>query len=495
MHLDPRVGTDASSGRVAELMLMGLITKTPAGELIPDLALSWDLLDGGRRYRFHLRPGVRFHDGRPLTAEDVAWTFNTMLDGTVASPKRGAFPQLERVTVVDPLTADFHLSSPYGALVVSLTASMGIVPAGTMPEEFQANPVGSGPFRLVERRPDRVVLEAFDGYYGGRPRLDRVIVREIADATVRALELRKGSVQLLVNALPPDLVPRFAADPHFRVARSPGAYYTYLGMNLTDPILADVRVRRALAMAIDRERLVETLWRGLGVPTETMLPPWHWARHHGLAPIPHDPAGARELLDRAGHPDPDGDGPLPRFTLVYKSTTDETYMLQAQIIQAMAAAAGIGIDIRTYEFATFYADIKAGSFQLFSLTWFGVLDPDLYSQIFHSARIPPHGANRGRYVNAEVDRLIEAGARLFDREERLPHYLKIQELLAEELPYISLFNKFNAAVMAAPLAGYQNYPSGELHSIKDMWWDRTIVVPSQAAPAANRGEDAARTAG
>ena len=471
IHLDPRVATDQASSRVFELMLSGLATKTPAGEFVPDLAESWEFLDEGRRWRFHLRDGVRFHDGRPVEAADVVWTFGSLVDGTVASAKRGALAALERVVAVDRLTVDFHLREPNGALLANLTSYLGVLPRGTSPEQMNRAPVGSGPFRFVARSADAVELAPFEGYFGGRPRLARVVLREVPDATVRVLELRKGSVQLVVNALPPDVVPLFQRDPAFRVVQAIGSNYAYLGLNLADPRLGDVRVRRALALAIDRPRLVATLWRGLGVPTETLLPPGHWARNEELPALPHDPAAARRLLDEAGFPDPDGvAGPRPRFTLTYKTSTDETALLQAQIVQAMAAEAGIAIEIRSYEFATFYDDVKRGNFQIFSLTWTGVADPDLYSQILHSRRTPPAGSNRGRYTNPEFDALIDAGARFPDPVRRRPFYVAAQAILARDLPYISLFTKVNVAVMPAALDGYQSYPSGELLALARMAW-------------------------
>ncbi len=478
IHLDPRVATDQASSRVFELVVSGLVGKTPAGEFVPDLATSWEFLDDGRRWRFHLRDGVRFHDGRSFGAADVVWTFGSLLDGTVPSAKRGALGAIERVVEVADRTVDFHLREPNGALLANLGSYLGILPRGTTPEAMNREPIGTGPFRFVARGPDSVELAAFDGYFGGRPRLDRVVLREVPDATVRGLELRKGSVQLVVNALPPDVVPLFARDPDFRVVEATGSNYAYLGLNLTDPRLADPRVRRALALSIDRPRLVRTLWRGLGVPTETLLPPGHWARNEDLAPIPHDPAAARRLLDEAGFPDPDGPaGPRPRFTLTYKTSTDETALLQAQIIQAMAREAGIGFEIRSYEFATFYDDVKRGNFQVFSLTWTGVADPDLYTQILHSRRAPPAGSNRGRYANPEFDALIEAGARFPDPARRRPFYLAAQQILARDLPYISLFTKVNVAVMPAALEGYESYPSGELLALARMAW-RDGAAPS-----------------
>lgn len=472
VNLDPRLATDASSQRVLELVLHGLLSKDPAGNLVPGLAESWEILDGGRRYRFHLRTGVRFHDGSILDADDVEWTFRTIIDGTVATPKRAAFDRVERVEVLDPHTLDFHLTEPFGSFLIELTSSQGIIPEGSTPGQMNEHLIGTGPFRFVSSTPETVTVEAFEGCWEGEPHLGRVVLREIPDATVRVLELMKGTVQLVINGLPPDLVPRFREHEAYRVVEAPGAVYAYLGLNLRDPILRSLKVRRALAHAIDRQKLVDTLWRGFGVVTETILPPGLYYRHAGLEPYEYDPARARELLDEAGWSDPDGPGPASRFTLTYKTSTNEPYVLQAQVIQQMLREVGVEIEIRSQEFATFYEDVRRGNFQIFSLLRFGATDPNIYDLILHSKNVPPRGQNRGFFVHEELDRLIDQAARRTDPEERRPFYLRIQEIVRDELPYISLYTRVNVAVMPAILSGYVSYPNGELYGLKKVYWDR-----------------------
>jgi peptide/nickel transport system substrate-binding protein len=472
-NLDPRLGTDQASEYVFELMLEGLLDKRADGTQMPGLAASWEALDGGRRYRFHLRPDARFHDGRPVLARDVAWTFDTILDGSTKSPKKGALGPLVRVDAVDAHTVDFLLASPWGGFFMNLTAGLGVIPYGTTPEQQNAHPIGSGPFRFVRRSADRVELAAWNGWYRGpRPPLDRVVLREVPDATVRALELEKGSVQLVVNAFPPDTVAFFERRPGFHVIQRPGTNYVYLGFNLEDPVTRDPRVRRAVALALDRPRLLRTVWRDEGTLTETMMPRGLWARHPALTVIPHDPRAAAALLESAGYHDPDGAGPEPRLRLTYKVSNNDLSLLQAQAIQAMLADAGIAVTLRSYEFATFYADVKRGAFQMMSLTWTGVADPDLYRSVFHSESIPPAGANRGRYRSAEADRLIDEGGRRSEPRERLPYYLQLQELLHRDLPYVSLLTRNTVAVALDGLEGYEDYPGGELYSLRHARWRR-----------------------
>lgn len=482
-HLDPRVGTDAASGRAFELLYSGLLSTDPQGNLIPDLALSWSVEDGGRRYRFSLRPGVAFHDGRPLTARDVVWTYSSLAQGAVVSAKEAAWKRVTAVRALDPETVEFELAEPFGSFLIELTRFTGVVPEGATPEEMNAHPLGTGPFRFVSRTTDELVVERYPEYYGGPAPLERVVLRVVPDATVRALELMKGSVQLIINDLPPDLVPRFRRHDSYRVAEDPGAVYAYLGLNLQDPVLADLRVRRALLHAIDRERLVSTLWQGLGQVTETMLPPGLWARHEDLQPYRFDPEEARRLLDEAGWPDPDGPGPEARFTLSYKTSTNEPYVLQAQILQQMLAQVGVRVEIRAQEFATFYEDLKRGNFQVFSLLRFGVTDPHIYALVAHSASRPPAGQNRVHYQNPELDRLVDRAAALADPAERRPLYLRVQEIYRDELPYLSLYTRTNVAVMPALLRGYRNYPNGELLSLEVAYWDRDGQRPGEAVAA------------
>ncbi|HEX6201556.1 MAG TPA: ABC transporter substrate-binding protein [Thermoanaerobaculia bacterium] len=470
IHLDPRVGGDASSDEAHGLLFDGLLATDPRGELVGDLARDWQVLDGGRRLRFRLHPDVRFHDGRPLTAADVVWTYGSIVDGTVATAKRAAFDPVARIEAVEERIVDFHLHAPNASFPVELT--LGVVPAGALPEEVDARPVGSGPFRFAGRSPERLDLAAFEEHFAGRPHLDRLTLKEVPDATVRTLELMDGAVQLVVDDLTPDVVPRFRADPAYRVVEAASGDYAYLGFNLRDPALADRRVRRAVAHALDRERLVATLWRGLGVVGETMLPPGHWARDEALPAIPHDPAAARRLLDAAGFPDPDGDGPRTRLALELKTSTTETYFLQAQVIQAMLAEVGIDLTVRSLEFATFYADVQRGDFQLFTLVRTGIVDPNIYRLTLHSASTPPAGHNRGFYANPRFDRLVDRANLVTDRAARRELYLEAQRILAADLPYVSLFVKKSFAVMPAELGGFTPRIHRKLGSLPDVRWVR-----------------------
>jgi peptide/nickel transport system substrate-binding protein len=466
LNLDPRIGTDAQSERIGELIFEGLLRRDDNFELKPRLAESWEVPDP-LTYVFHLRHGVHFHDGRPMTSADVKWTLDSMLDGSVRSAKSSAYRYIDRVVASDDFTVVVHLKEPYAALLWNLSdGAIGIVPAGAG-EELARHPIGTGPFRFASQAQDReVVLERNEQYWGKRPGLPRVRFNVVPDATTRALELRKGSADVEIDALPGDMVATFARQPQLQVERAPGTGYQYLAMNLRDPILQDVRVRQALAYAIDREPILHYLWRDLARPANSVLPPQSWAYDPRARVYPHDVAQAQRLLDEAGYPaGPNG----VRFHLLMKTSTDESTRLFCAVLQQQLRQVGIALDIRSYEFATFYADVVRGAFQLYSLRWVGGSnqDPDIFENVFDSASFAPRRANRGYYSNPEVDRLIAEARRSVDLKQRAAAYARIQEILNEELPYVNLWWTDNVLVHTRRLENVQLSSDGSYGFLRD----------------------------
>jgi peptide/nickel transport system substrate-binding protein len=330
-------------------------------------------------------------------------------------------------------------------------------------------PVGTGPYRLESFLPDdRTVLKRFDDYFEGPARNAGLVLKVVPDETMRGLELRKGTADIVINDLSPDVVHRLETEGRIRVTHAPGADYTYIGINLRDQALRDVRVRRAIAHGIDREAIVKHLRRGLATPAVGILPPASWAFDPDLPGFAYDPARARRLLDEAGYPDPDGDGPAPRLRLSLKTSTTEFYRLQAAVIQQDLRRIGIDVEIRSYEFATLYADVLRGNFQLFTLQWVGVTDPDILRRVFHSSQMPPTGFNRGYFADPEVDRLIDAATRRTDDEGRRRLYGEAQRRIAEAVPYVSLWYKANFAAYHASIRGIRLSPIADFTFLKDV---------------------------
>lgn len=463
-NLDPRIGTDAASERIGTLIFDSLVRRDEHFNMGPALAESWEIPDP-LTYVFHLRRDVKFHDGRPLTARDVKWTFDSLLNGTVVSARAGAYRLVSSVEAPDDATVIFRLKEPFAPLLWNLSnGSMGIVPYGSG-KGFNQSLIGSGPFKLVRAELDKeVVIERNEQYWGEKPKLRRVRFAVVPDTTTRALELDKGSADIAINALSADMVMTIERQKKLVVETRPGTTLAYLAFNLRDPILKDVRVRRAVAHAIDRRPLIEYLWRGLARPADSVLPPQHWAYNGEVTKYEHDPAKANALLDAAGHKrGKDG----MRFHLTMKTSTEESTRLMAAVLQQQLREVGIALDIRTFEFATFYSDVTKGSFQLFSLRWIGGNeDPDIFEYVFYSTSTPPKRANRGYYSNPRADALIDAGRRELDQGKRKQIYAELQQVLAEDLPYIDLWYFDNVAVHSQRVGNIHLNPSGNYEFLR-----------------------------
>ena len=458
-NLDPRIGIDAQSERIDELLFDALVRRDQHFNLQPWLADSWDIPDP-LTYIFHLHHGVRFHDGRPLTARDVKWTFDSVMNGTIRTPKSGTYRFVDHIDAPDDFTVIFHLKEPWSSLLWNVSnGAIGIVPYGSA-AEMTTKPVGSGPFRFIRNQQDREVeIVRNDDYWGPKPHVSRVRFLVVPDSTTRALELRKGSADIAINSLTSDTIAAMRAEPNIEVLQTPGTTYAYLALNLRDPILKDARVRQAMAYAIDRRPMIRYLWRDIGEPADSVLPRQSWAYLSAQPHYDYDPARARQLLDEAGYR-PGRDG--VRFHLTMKiSSSEESTRLLAAVLQQQWRDVGIALDIRTFEFATFFSDVTKGAFQLYSLRWIGGNDdPDIFEYVFESDRMPPKGANRGFYVNPEMDRLIQQGRNTVDLEQRKKIYARVQEILARDLPYINLWYIDNVVVHSRRVQNFEVSPSG-----------------------------------
>jgi peptide/nickel transport system substrate-binding protein len=469
-RLDPRLATDAASSRIGDLIYRRLFRKDVNGRPIEDLVRTWDQPDA-TTYRFKILEGIRFHDGRVLDARDVKYTFQSILDPALKSPLRGRYDMIESVESPEPLTVVFRLRETFASFLVNLDVGIIPRPDPEQPTEHTAAvPPGCGPFRFHSwKRGSEIRLVSDPGFPGGGALLREVRFKIVPDNTVRILELRKGSIHLVLNEIEPGVLSFLENDPRFSVRKGEGTSYSYLGFNLRDSILKNEKVRKAIAHAIDRKSIVEHLLGGLAVPATGVLSPLNWAYDPEVERYPYDPKKAGKLLDEAGYPDPDGKGPGKRFSLSYKTSQNELRRRIGEAIQSQLSEVGIGVDIRSYEWGTFYSDIQKGNFQTFTLTWVGITDPDIFYYLFDSRSIPPNGANRGYYLNPEVDGLIQQGRRTIDPESRKKTYGKIQKKLAQDLPYVSLWYAVNVAVMDQRVRGFVLFPDGNFSSLKDVW--------------------------
>lgn len=456
INLDPRVGIDAQSQRIDELLFDPLVQRDAHFNLQPALAERWEIPDP-LTYIFHLHRGVRFANGQALTARDVKWTFDSLIGGKIRSAKAATFASVSRIDAPDEHTVIFHLKQPFASLLWNLSGAAGIVPYGSG-EDFNRDPIGSGPFRFVSAAQDKnVIVERNPDYWATPAKLERVEFKVIPDATTRALELRKQSADVAINSLTADTVVALERDRDLKVMEAPGTIYAYIAMNLRDPILKDVRVRRAIAYAINREPIIHYLLRDQARPAYSILPPQHWAYDGDVMRYPHDPQRARELLDAAGYPAKNG----VRFHVTMKTSTEESTRLLAAVLQQQLREVGIALDIRSFESATFLADVTKGAYQIHSLRWIGGnQDPDIFENLFATASFAPRRANRTFYSNPRVDELIREGRSTLDQQKRKAIYDQIQVILAEDLPYINLWYLDNVLVHTNRVRGIELGPAG-----------------------------------
>jgi len=457
--LDPRIGIDAQSEHIDDLLFDGLLERDANFNVAPGLAERWEQPDP-LTIVFHLRSGIRFSDGRPLTARDAVFTLNSMRDATVITAKSGSYASVANVEATDSKTVVVHLKTPDNFLLINLASpAFGIVPYGSG-RNFWQHPVGTGAFRFVSQEIDKeVVIERNpQSWKPATGNIERVRFAVVPDPTTRALELRKGSADLESNSLAPDMLPVLAADKNLAVDSVGGTQVQYIAFNTTDPILRDARVRQAIACAIDIPMILKTLQAGRAQPTVSLLPEKHWAWTGDVARYAYDPRRSEQLLDAAGYPRAtDGF----RMKLTMKTSTDEGTRLLAATLQQELAQVGIDLSLRSYEAATYLQDLTRGSFQIYGLRWVGGNEqPDIFGYAFSTARIPPKGANRGRYRNAQLDALLDDAARSTDQQQRKTDYLQAQQILARDLPAFNLWYKDSIVVHNRRLSAIVISPSG-----------------------------------
>lgn len=439
--LDPRLATDAASSRINQLLYRPLVDFDQSFRPMPGLA-AWQALSP-TLYRFRLGDsGRQFHDGSRLSATDVAATLNSILDPATASPLKGDLGTLQSVEVIDADTVDMQLSEPDALFPGRL--SIGILPARLIEDrhDFARDAVGSGPF----------VFQSWDPQRGLRLRrrrdgmlLDFVVV---ANPTVRVLKLLRGEVDLLQDDLPVELIRYLQQRPEVRVSRRRGGNFSYLGFNLEDPLTSNPLVRQAVSAGIDRDAIRHYLFGDGARPATGILPPDHWAGAPQLPPPGHDPQRARALLRQAGF------GAGHPVKLVYKTSNDPFRVRIATILKYQLEQVGFQIELRSYDWGTFYADVKAGNFQLYSLAWVGINSPDIFRYVFHSDSIPPKGANRGRYRSDEADRLIDRALAASDEQSQVALFTQLQALLLRDLPYAPLWYEDHVIIHTPAVHGY-----------------------------------------
>ena len=452
-NLDPRFATDATSARINRLLYARLIDFDEAAQPIPAMA-RWEQRSP-THYRFHLlKRNQTFHDNTPLTSKDVKSTYDFILNPKHGSPHRTSLSLIKQIDTPTNDTIDFFLDWP-DVLFPSYLA-IGILPAHLIESQhpFSKHPIGSGPFSFVNWLDDtRLQLK--------RQRDHQLFefVR-VPNPTVRTLKLLAGEIDMIQNDLPPELVTYLDRHSQVRIQRGRGVNFAYLGFNMEDPIVGKDQVRKAIGYAIDRESIIRYVLGEAASPANGLFPPQHWAGHPALSSYEYNPERARSLLKQAGFT------PQNPARILYKTSSDPFRLRLATIIQDQLNQVGIQTSIHSHDWGTFYGDIKAGRFQMYSLAWVGVKTPDIFHYIFHSDAIPPNGANRGRLINPDVDNLIEKAEASQELNEKRQSYHRLQALLLEILPYVPLWYEDHVFIASPHIQGYHISADGNYDGLQ-----------------------------
>ncbi len=471
--LDPRFPVGDASAKIIGLLHAGLVSNdTQTGEPELELAESIDPVSP-TVYRVRLRADALFHDGAPVTPADVEYTFMELGSDLVKSPLAGLSRRIKAFRTLGPRTFEIELHKPHAPFMVD-SLGMGIVPKHSCAGHKQCPmpAIGAGPFKFASQEGNHTyVLTSFSKYLGGAPPIQTLAFRVVKDDNTRLLALLGNSADLVQNAVSPLMLPVVQDEPRLEVKTSESFKYTYLQFNLRNPKLQDVRVRRAIALGLDREAIIRHKYRGLASLSTGLLSPGHWAYEPEVKTYSYDPERAIALLEEAGLQDPDGDGPLPRLELEIKVSSSKFRRALATLMAQQLARVGIKLRVRSYEWGTYFDDIKSGNFELTTLQWPSVLEPSLYRWVFHSSNIPTPerksaGANRGAYENPEMDRLLDAGMVEIDRTKRQEIYSQVQKILARDLPYVSLWHEHNIAVLRRGTQKYHTTPNARFEALK-----------------------------
>lgn len=424
LNLDPRYATDAASERVNRLIYQPLIDFDAASRPAPILAASQALDD--KKYQITLQKQATFHNGDVLSAADVKATYDSF-KSLKDSPHTAEFANVDTIEVLDDKTLIFKLKQADRHFAEKLI--IGILPKKLIKSkhDFSHNPVGSGALKFVSWQHDLILQRVLDNQL--------IRLSEVKDPTVRVLKLKKGEVDLIQGDLPPELVKYLKNQHEIVVTTQVGANFSYLGLNFKDQILSNLKVRQAIAHAINRQAIIDKVMVSNTRIAGAILPPEHYAGSASLVTYDYNPALSKKLLIEAGVK-------LP-LKLVYKTSTDAFRVRLATIMQAQMQSAGIDLQIKSLDWGTFFADVKAGNFQLFGLTWVGIKTPEIYAKAFGSQSFPPNGFNRGRYNDAELDKLLA-------KEDWQAATARIHE----QLPYIPLWYEGQFAAMRKSLGGY-----------------------------------------
>ncbi len=471
--LIPMLAGDSASHDVAGLIFNGLIKYDTDLSVIGDLAESWDISPDGLVITFYLKKGITWADGVEFTAEDIMFGYRTIIDEKTPTAYKEDYLQVKKAEVLDRYTFRVTYEKPFAPALTSW-GSLVVLPKHLLEgkditkTDFSRNPIGMGPFMLKKWiSGQEITLNSNRDYFEGRPYIDRYVYRFIPDPATMFLELQAGGIDMM--GLSPiqytkQIETRFFKT-NFQKFRYPVFSYTYMGFNLKHPWFQDKRVRQAFAHAIDKSEIIDVVLFGLGSPATGPYVPNTWPYNPNVKKYDFNPVTAQQLLKEAGWEDTDGDGIIDKdgnsfsFTII-TNLGNNLRKNCATIIQQRLKKIGVKVEIRVLEWSAFINEfIDKRRFEAVILGWSIGIDPDQYD-IWHSSKTKEKDFNFVSYKNTAVDQLLEQGRRTFAIEERRQAYFRIQEILADELPYIFLYVPDALPIVHARFKGIKPSPIG-----------------------------------
>lgn len=471
LSLDPGVsaGTQAQTVRI-QIMEPLVQMNAETGKIEPLLAESWDLADDRKTWTFKLRPGVKFHDGTPLTSADVVASLSRIIDPKSGLGRAADLRAISAITPIDDLTVKLTTAAPFGALLQVLALdSASILSAASLKEngaQIAWKPVGTGPYKYVSHQAEQsVTLARNDAYWGGKPAAEGIQFITVPEAATRLSMLETGEADIVTD-VPGSEIERLQATPDIALLKKSNTRVGHIGINVSKPPFNDARVRQALNYAVDKEAIVEGVLRGLGIPADTIIAPPVF----GYAPqklYAYDPKKAKALLAEAGFPN--------GFKVTIWTPQGRYYMDRETVIAVQAQLKEIGIDasVEIVDWSTYLAALRKpqaeNKSELYMLGWeTGTADIQIIlDTVFDSARMPPNGWNTMFYKNADVDALRAEIGREVSPDKRLKLAGDAQALILKDAPWVPLYSYIQVTGYRKDISGIEYLPT-DVYRLKNI---------------------------